>query len=59
MTAHPLAGFSTAAVSDALDRLRRPGSLLKDVLAGGSIAEARRSHGYHLLQRKGTAETKA
>ena len=28
MTAHPLAGFSTATVSDALDRLGRPGSLL-------------------------------
>ena len=28
MTPHPLAGFSTATVSDALDRLGRPGSLL-------------------------------
>lgn len=28
MTAHPLARFSTATVSDALDRLGRPGSLL-------------------------------
>ena len=27
-SAHPLAGYSTAAVSDALDRLGRPGSLL-------------------------------
>jgi 4-hydroxy-4-methyl-2-oxoglutarate aldolase len=27
-TPHPLAGFSTATVSDALDRLGRPGSLL-------------------------------
>jgi 4-hydroxy-4-methyl-2-oxoglutarate aldolase len=27
VTAHPLAGFSTATVSDALDRLGRPGSL--------------------------------
>jgi regulator of RNase E activity RraA len=28
MTAHPLAGFSAATVSDALDRLGRPGSML-------------------------------
>lgn len=28
MTSHPLAGFSTATASDALDRLGRPGSLL-------------------------------
>ena len=34
----------------------REEAILKDVLAGSSIAEARRSHGYHLLQRKGTAE---
>jgi regulator of RNase E activity RraA len=31
----------------------REEAILKDVLAGGSIAEARRGHGYHLLQRKG------
>ena len=30
----------------------REEAILADVLAGGSIAEARRSHGYHLLQRK-------
>ena len=37
----------------------REDAILKDVLAGSSIAEARRNHGYHLLQRKGNAEAKA
>jgi regulator of RNase E activity RraA len=37
----------------------REEAILKDVLAGSSIADARRSHGYHLLQRKDTAEAKA
>jgi 4-hydroxy-4-methyl-2-oxoglutarate aldolase len=37
----------------------REEAILNDVLAGGSIAEARRSHGYHLLQRKGTAQAEA
>ena len=30
----------------------REGAILADILAGASIAQARRSHGYHLLQRK-------
>jgi 4-hydroxy-4-methyl-2-oxoglutarate aldolase len=30
----------------------REEAILADVLAGGSIAQARRSHGYHLLQRR-------
>ncbi len=32
----------------------REEAILADVLAGASIAQARRSHGYHLLQRKTT-----
>ena len=32
----------------------REEAILAHVLAGGSLAEARRSHGYHLLQRKAT-----
>ena len=30
----------------------REASILRDVLAGTGIAEARRKHGYHLLQRR-------
>jgi len=39
-------------VTIAVEIERREGSILRDVLAGASIADARAAHGYHTLQRR-------